>query len=387
MPDPVFAEQELAALWHVAEALNRSREVAEALSEVLERVCDLLGLQGGWAWVRAGPGGPFELMASHRLPQPLVDRPGRMRGCDGCSCLDHYLARPAGRPANINIMECSRLADLVPRGAGARSHASVPLFAGGRLLGVMNVLREDWSPLREDELRLLETVAHQAAVACERAMLAEAATQAVRTQERNALAREIHDSLAQDLAGLVLQLEAAEARECEAVRDGGAGECLPHLRRALDLARQAMAAARRSVVQLREGAPGNGSADLREGLHALAKWAGSLGAALDVRLAPDARPDAETAATLLAIAREALANAVRHGGARRVTLTVAAADGWIRATVADDGLGFDPARAGGAPGHFGLVGMRERVRASGGSLRIQSRRGRGCRVTVRLPAP
>ena len=395
MAERDYAEQELAALWHVAAALNRSREVEEALSEVLARLCDLLRLQGGWAWVRGPAGGPFELAASHRLPGALAERPDRMRGCDGCSCLDHYLARPAGRPANIeiararetarsiNIMECSRLADLISRGAGPRSHASVPLVAGGRLVGVMNVLREDWSPLREDELRLLQTVANQAAVACERAHLAEEATRAARMQERGRLARDIHDSLAQDLAGVVLQLEAAEARECEAVAAGGAGECLPHLRRALDLARQAMAGARRSVVHLREGLAPGATSDLAGELDALADWSASLGATLTVRLASEPRTGA--APTVLAVVREAVANAVRHGRAARIDVAVARRAGWLTVRVADDGRGFDPRLR--AAGHYGIVGMRERARAAGGTLRIRSAPGAGCRVTLRLPSP
>lgn len=186
-------------------------------------------------------------------------------------------------------------------------------------------------------MRLLQIVGHQTAVACERARLAEAATRAARADERNALARDIHDSLAQDLAGVVLQLEAAEARECHAVAAGGAGECLPHLRRALDLARHAMAAARRSVVQLRDGEPGAGPSGLGDGLRALRAWSAALGAALIVRAPPHAQIDGEAAAVILAIAREATANAIRHGHAAHGAVAIMRRAGRLRVRVTDDG--------------------------------------------------
>jgi signal transduction histidine kinase len=371
-------------LWRVAEALNRGHELSAALTEALARVCDLLDLQGGWVWARRSPGSVMALVATYRLPEPLAADPDRMRGETGCNCLDHFARRPGGPAANVPVLACSRLRDVLPPGRGARYHASVPLVADGRLLGVMNVLREGWAPLRGDELRLLRTVGHQAAAACERALLAEAAMRAARLEERNAAARAIHDSLAQDLAALVLQLEAAEAAECAAVAAGGAGECLPHLRRALVLARQAMATARRSVAELRRGDGPSPPADLAGALRTLAEeMERTWGVAVTLRL-PRRVPAPQAAATILAVVREAATNAARHGGARRIAIRVARRRGRWTATVADDGCGFEPTRRR-DPGHFGLLHMRERAWAAGGSLRVRARPGQGTRVSLSLP--
>ena len=86
------------------------------------------------------------------------------------------------------------------------------------------------------------------------------------------------------------------------------------------------------------------------------------------------------------LAQECCRNVVRHSGASRVKLSLASSDGWLELSVTDNGGGFDVETALRKPDSFGLAGMRERVVQMGGALEIQSRRGRGARVTARLPA-
>lgn len=205
-------------------------------------------------------------------------------------------------------------------------------------------------------------------------------------EERNRLAREIHDTLAQGLAGIVLQLEAAEDS-----LPPGSGTAAAHLDRARALARESLQEARRSVWNLRPRRLEE--AGLAGALAALAEETTGDGVRVDARLEP-APPLAPAAAeALYRVAQEAVANVRRHSGARRASLELAAAPGpggrpGARLTVTDDGHGFDPAaRTGPTPaGGFGLWAMAERAAALGGQLEIVSEPGRGTRVRLWLPA-
>src|SRR5437868_4163083 len=208
--------RELAILYDVAGYLNHKVDVQEALQEVLARVTELLGMQTGWLWLLNEQGEPY-LAASQALPPYLSDHPERMTGY--CHCLDTFLDGSLEGGANINVLRCSRLKnaerDSDPSSLGLRFHASIPIYAGEKALGVLNVASEDWRELQAEELQLLHIIGDQIGLAVQRARLsAEQTRSAARLatiEERNRLAREIHDTLAQGLAAIGLQLETADA--------------------------------------------------------------------------------------------------------------------------------------------------------------------------------
>ncbi len=201
--------------------------------------------------------------------------------------------------------------------------------------------------------------------------------------ERARLAREIHDTLAQGYTGIALQLECVDAL-LESDPDGAHA----HLDRARHQARASLAEARRSVWDLRELTLQ--PADLAQSLRRVADEA-TAGRAVEalVRVTGAARPlPARVESHLLSIAREALANALRHAQPRRVQLSVDFDERHVGLRVRDDGCGFDPElRPGATEGHFGLLGVRERVEQSGGRLRITSQPGQGAEVAVEVPVP
>jgi signal transduction histidine kinase len=202
--------------------------------------------------------------------------------------------------------------------------------------------------------------------------------------ERQRMAREIHDTLAQGLTGIVTQLEAAEA----ALQDRPAA-ARGHLDTARRLARESLGEARRSVQALRPGPLEDGR--LVDALaDVAARWAADRGVPAAVTTVGEPRPlPSETEVTLLRVAQEALANAGRHAGASAVALTLAFADGQVSLDVTDDGVGFDPAASpagNGSAGGFGLTAMRERVAALKGSLDVESDPGQGTTVVATLPA-
>lgn len=188
------------------------------------------------------------------------------------------------------------------------------------------------------------------------------------TSERERWARELHDTIAQDLTGVVLLAQRAR-------READPAEALALLeesaRRALDETRALVAAS----------APLGIDAGLGPALERLAdRFARETGLDVEVEGAPPALPrDLEV--VLLRVAQEGLANARKHAGAERMRLRIAERDGGVRLVVADDGSGFDPS----APtGGFGLAGMRERLALAGGRLEVTSG-ARGTELAAWLP--
>jgi signal transduction histidine kinase len=203
------------------------------------------------------------------------------------------------------------------------------------------------------------------------------------TGERQRMAREMHDTLAQGLAGIITQLEAAEQ-----ARDTPAWE--RHLRRARALARDSLADARRSVHAMRPEPLEE--ARLPEALEGEARRFSELhGVRADVTTTGVARTlRAEIEVTLLRAAQEALANVAKHAAAGRVGLTLSYMDDIVTLDVRDDGTGFTV--NGHARGHasedggFGLLGMRQRVAGLDGTLQIESEPGAGTALSVSVPA-
>lgn len=373
--------RELSILHAIADALNRQTDLRRALQTTLSQVADLFGLETGWVFLIRDDGNPY-LAASQNLPDPFVDEPERMEG--DCYCLDSFLAGEMDAAANAGIITCSRLKHIVSLADGLRYHATIPLYAQEtdgvrRKLGVLNVASAEWRALTGDDLRLLHTVGDMVGIAVERAHLFERSAELGALEERNRLAREIHDTLAQGLSAIAMQLETADALlDQAAVQRARAA-----VQQALKLSRANLEEARRSVLDLR-AAPLEGRT-LSEALSALLKdcavrW--NLKTALD--MAGVHRPlPARVEVTLYRIAQEALTNIARHAHARHATLRLAMTSDRIEMIVEDDGVGFDPAQP--MPGRFGLTGMNERARLAGGSFKVRSGPGASTRLEVWLP--
>src|SRR5207302_6482916 len=200
---------ELRVLNAVAEALNSSPDVRQALERTLTLVASLLGLRTGWVWLLDPETQQFYSAAVQHLP-PYLHEPVRMTG-RSCWCIEEFNAGEL-TPKNIDVIECSRLRPAVKKKAvhlthGLRYHASIPLYFQKKPLGIMNLTGPSWRRLSAGELRLLATIAYQVGIALERARLAEESARLARTEERARIAREIHDTLAQGLTAIALHLE------------------------------------------------------------------------------------------------------------------------------------------------------------------------------------
>jgi signal transduction histidine kinase len=198
--------------------------------------------------------------------------------------------------------------------------------------------------------------------------------------ERNRIAREIHDTLAQGFAGVSVQLEIVSRKlgtSTESVRE--------HLDQARMLVRSSLAEARRSIWELRSQ-----SAEMEDLASRLSKMATQMGGTGQPRIAVQIRGTyrplpAATEDELLRIAQEAVTNAIRHAAASAIDLELAFDPKLLRMTIADNGRGFSPNGATtGISGHFGLKGMRERAAGIDAKLKLDTAPGAGTRLSVEV---
>ncbi|HSD84424.1 MAG TPA: GAF domain-containing sensor histidine kinase [Anaerolineae bacterium] len=368
--------RELSILKAIAEALNREVDLDRALHVALSQVVELFDLRTGWLWLLREDNGEPYLAVAQNLPPALANNPRRLEG--SCYCLDMFRLGSLAGAANVDVITCSRLKNLIKGTDGLRSHASVPLYAQGKRLGVLNVVSSDWRELSPENLRLLYTVGDLIGIAIERARLFTASTQLGALEERNRLAREIHDTLVQGLAGIIMQLETADAFLESAQTDRGQDA----LRQALALTRSNLDEARRSVLDLR-AAPLEGRS-LDKALEALAH---ERQAAAKVKIAFEAsgsRPlPVRLEAGLYRIAQEALSNVVQHAHARHVTVRWLTTPQYTQLIIEDDGVGFDMTKL--PTDRHGLIGMQERARLLGGTLNLRSQPKRGTQLEVTIP--
>lgn len=370
--------RELAILNSIATVLNESVDLPASLGAALARVAELLDLRTGWVWLLDETTGEPYLAAAQNLPSGLARYPESMEG--SCYCLDTFRAGDLEGAANVNVVTCSRLKWLSEGTEGLRYHASIPLYARGKKLGVMNVASPEWRRLSGDDLGLLHTIGDMLGIAIERARLFARSIEVGAAEERNRLAREIHDTLAQGLSATALQLETAEA-----MLEVGADVQRVHaaVHRALEATRQNLKEARRSVLDLR-AAPLQGRT-LAEALEELCASSTSAdGVHVRFEAVGGARSlPSRIEAGLYRIAQEALSNVLHHAGATAVSVRLVAEPDRITLFVEDDGRGFAVEET--PPGRFGLIGMRERARLLGGALQVESTPGAGARIEAVVP--
>jgi two-component system NarL family sensor kinase len=373
--------RELTILNSIAQALNATVDMETALRTALAQVAELLGLHTGWIWLLDEQSGESYLGAAQNLPPALTKTPRRMSG--RCYCLDTFLAGDLAGAANVNVVTCSRLKGLVDGTDGLRYHASIPLYAmNHQRLGMLNVASTDWRELSTEDLRLLGTLSDVVSMAIQRARLFASSTRLGAAEERSRLAREIHDTLAQGLSAVTLQLESADY-----LLESGAdpSRARSRVRKALELARANLEEARRSVHDLR-AAPLDGRT-LAEALAALvAEWRTRTHIPASVAIVGELRPlPVRIENGLYRVAQEALTNVERHAHARHVTLRLETTPHRISMRIEDDGIGFEASSGEAQGGRYGLVGMNERARLLGGTLRLESAPGEGTHIEIEIP--
>ena len=258
-----------------------------------------------------------------------------------------------------------------------RSFLGVPIVARGEVIGALYLTdKEGADAFGDDDERVIEMLAAHAAIAIENARLHERSRELSIVEERNRLARELHDAVSQKLFGVVLTAESAATlldRDPDAARE--------QLTRLGGLAREAQEELRALIDELRP--PSLATEGLATALRKhVAVLRRVFGVDVGLRVAGAPRLDPEAEGEVFRIAQEALQNAVRHSHAERVEVRLEADNGRVDLAVADDGIGFEAANPELRGRRLGLTSMEERARAVGGVLTIESEPGAG--TTVRL---
>ena len=265
---------------------------------------------------------------------------------------------------------------------GIRSNVMVPLWDGDVCFGSLNMGSRQVGKYGLDEMLLAGEIARQIAVAIMNARHCEDAPRLAMLEERNRLAREIHDSLAQGLTAIIWQINATER-----LVERGGEQALQYLDRIRNLVRESLQEARRSVWDLRAGPLERLSLveALREETDKVA-GDGDIQTSFTVsgeeRVLP---PGVE--GSILRICQEALGNILKHAGATQVDVSITFDDSRVRLAVRDNGVGFDPdipTRRDKDGGGFGLITMKERARLLGGDVSVQSGPGLGTLVEATL---
>jgi two-component system nitrate/nitrite sensor histidine kinase NarX len=365
----------LRALSEVAASLASATDVEALLARYLGTMMRIAGAQAGTVRVLAADGAHLRLVSAAGLPAELVERERLVPlGCGTC-----------GEAVGAQAVLCSH---ALERCSEATRHAfflgcaelfAVPIRLHGATLGVFNLFMQHAGELPEEVRSLFGTIGEHLGMALENARLTRENTRATLLGERQMLASQVHDSLAQTLAYAKMRAVALREAECS-------GDCERASRYFADL-EDALEVAYRDlrglIAQFREPMNPRGLAPaLREAIDTFRRRSG-----LEVELAwraaePILAPEEEV--QLFYVVQEALANVQRHAGARRVSVQIDREETRHVVRIEDDGAGFEPGEP--APGeHFGLAIMRERAARLGGTLAVDSSPGAGTRVRLDFP--
>lgn len=380
--------QELSALSEVVALAGRTQSRDELLSTALAQALQVMQADMGGIWI-ATPGPQGE-------PDHLELVAGRGFATGMQYSLNHFTrgegllgqVQVSGIPLVLDdISRAPRLARAIVREQELHAFAAVPLRIRGRNLGVLGVFSRRQQPFSAEVVALAESIGQQIALTLDGMNLVEQVRTQARDmaslQERERIAADIHDSMAQMVGYLYLQADYL-AGELVHLRPD---EIQSRVQRQLAVLEQLSHAVREFISQLQAAPPQTVTLEqtLARALHELA---GEL--TLDVRLDLDGAAEVslapEQSTELARIVGEALRNAQQHGQAAAATVTAQLTPDVVRVTIADDGAGFDPdAPPQDDRKHFGLRVMAARAGRLGGTLAIESAPGRGAQVRVEWP--
>jgi len=357
-------------------ALGTPQSMLEAF---LVTVVRLAGARAGAVRKVAADGGSLRLVAAYGLSEEALASEALIGNCGICAeALRGDGVRVADDPS-----QCGRLAVEDVRAKSRAGTVAVPLEYKGRTVGVFTLFFDGVHNLRGDVIHLLRPVGQLFGLTLENARLERENLQASLLHERQTMASEIHDSLAQSVAFMRMRMPL--------LQDAVAQQDTARAQRYCDDIDEELGTANRRMRELiTHSRAGMDAQGLR---HALERVAESFfersGIALDFDCrVEDFRLSADREVEIFHIVQEALANVRKHSGAKRARLHIERRAGELVLEVDDDGVGFPAARGSGradARSHFGMKIMTERAESIGATISFGRTSSRGARVTLRVP--
>lgn len=371
----LFRCPECGAANHVFAALNESLLAISgnlALDAVLQRVVDVArGL------IHASFGAVGVADERQRLRHLITSPPtGSSADADAAGIFPALLKSDTPY-ATSDVQSDSRFAGWPPGYPDLKSFLSVPIVAAGEIVGRFYLGNENTWGFTPEHRGLVELLAPHAGIAITNARLYEQSRELSVVQERNRLARELHDSVTQTMFSMKLAAESATV-----LVDKDATAARTQLLHMQELARQASSEMRSLIFELRPP-----ELEIEGLVQTLAKHIDVLARvhAVDIELhhRGDGIVDPAQEAEVFRVVQEALNNAIRHADADRIVVDVVNEVDKLVVSVSDDGVGFDPSASRNTR-RLGLVSMNERAQALGAELSISSAVGRGTVVALEL---
>ncbi len=369
---------ELTNLLAVSQSLTRTHELAPLLAEILDALAQVIPYSGACVLIREG-----EDLVVGALRADLPTTPQGVRfPLNVIRPLDKAIQ--TGEPFVLRDLQTDKLladtlGELLSSPAVTRAWLGAPLRIKDEVIGLLLTAHTEPDHYTEKDIPLLSQFANQAALAIENARLNEQAQQAAVTEERNRLARELHDSVTQSLYSITLYADAAD----RAIHTGKEELGSRQLKELKQLAAEATLEMRMLIYQMRPQvlqAKGLAAA-LKARLNAVEARAGIR---VEFSAQNERRLPYLVEAELYGIAQEALANIIKHARASRIGVRLDYEDTRLVMELSDDGSGFDLARAQ-EKGTMGLQTMRERAEKIHGTLAIMTQLQRGTTIRVEVP--
>lgn len=359
-------------LKEIAELLNDETEMIPMLNGALSKFLRGTKFDTGWIFFIDKKGKP-ELVVKENLPDALAFNECQHLKKGGCWCVSRYRNDELKKASNI--IECQRIESAIEANVGDNDnithHATVPLQSGQERFGLLNVASRHTIRFSEEDLDLLESVAFQMGSAIKRIYLTNEQQEIALVQERNRLARDLHDSVNQLLFSVTLTARAGiEMSQQEEIRET--------FKDIQQLTQEALTEMRALIWQLRPRG-------LESGLiEAIKIYAEMLGIQLSVNVSGVIQFPSRIEETLFRITQEALNNVRRHAGvmSAQLYITVTATD--VLLVVKDKGRGFYMEAHNKLPS-LGLQSIKDRSNAVGGSADWVSKIGKGTELLIRLP--
>ncbi|GEK31559.1 sensor histidine kinase [Kurthia zopfii] len=363
---------DISLLKEIAELLNEETEVKPMLQLAMKKLLDGTNFETGWIFFIKDRR-RHELIAHENLPDTLAQDSCRYLCKGGCWCLSKYHNNELEKASNI--IECQRI-DLANKNleqqiSNITHHATVPLQSGDEKFGLLNVASPNTVRFSDDDLALLESVAFQLGSAIKRILLTKQEQEMALVQERNRLARDLHDSVNQLLFSVTLTSRAGAEMSDEPLIK----ETFTEIQ---SLTQEALTEMRALIWQLRPKGLESGL------LEAIKGYADMLGLHLDLKVSGVLQFSSKIEESLFRIAQEALNNIRKHSGTKDAQMILRVTQSDILLVIKDEGRGFsfDPAIA--LPS-MGLQSMRDRTEALGGKIDWVSDIGKGTEILIRMP--
>lgn len=373
-------------LSEIASSLSGEHDLEALLQRFLGTIVELAGASAGAARVLTDDGTRLRLVGAVGLPEDVLEREASVGGDCGI-CGD--AARENSVEETTDLRACAARTSCDYFGGQCTRVLAVPLRHRGRMLGVYNLFLGIDQRVSSETLSLLRSIGELLGLALENARLARESMRATLTNERQMMANEVHDALAQTLSFMKMRMVLLE----KGIHDGDASRSLKYAGDVDQALSSAYSSLRELLTNFRKRMDPQGL------LHALKETADhyyeKTGVLLDFdNRAPDLQLPVEQEVQVFHIVQEALANVSKHAGARHARLVLDRRNGQFEITIEDDGAGIDrdrpsvdrqpPRRP--TTAHLGLDIMRERARSLHGEVEIDSVVGRGTRVRLTFPA-